>query len=266
MESLLAINCEQRADNAYSIRKAQTALSAQMQDLSLQMLELELDLGFRSYRNARLRQPHEQNRKIFPDHVRSCCSRTNRTTKSWYREKFQNNPTLFNETLDVDYTGSSRAPQDILGSDLLSGEIDQRYPYKIVGCEFQKSIWYHHSVFGFIVVSSSRLRAKRSTAAPTMFRSKSTIVIQLAPWLLSVGFQIDVVFQQSPWVLSPTISVFAIVPKTAAVFQAIRDGDFQSLRHLFQYGLASPSDRDPDGLSCLHVNNAIYPLFNFLLI
>ena len=53
--------------------------------------------------------------------------------------------------------------------------------------------------------------------------------------------------------LCPTLSSFAVVSQDSDAFKAIEEGDLVRLRNLFRNGKASPTDRNEEGITLLHV-------------
>lgn len=69
------------------------------------------------------------------------------------------------------------------------------------------------------------------------------------------AFFVQNVMKNGAYSISPTLSFHAIVPLNSEVFRLIRQGDLTSLILLFEKGLASLTDCDPDGRSLLSVSS-----------
>lgn len=69
---------------------------------------------------------------------------------------------------------------------------------------------------------------------------------------LGVSYGIDLhVRSTGAWQVS--LNVFRAVPKSAPIFEYCRKGDISAVRCLLANGYASPWDRDPSGMTPLHV-------------
>ena len=107
------------------------------------------------------------------------------------------------------------------------------------------------------------------TPAPKYYTYHVSLDFRLSgPFLTNRAFSITCGSrrdQQGFYLISPNISTYAVIPWDAEVFSMIVDQNVEGLRVLFSTGLAAPTDRDPNGLSLLHVGEFSPKLLVWLL-
>ena len=129
--------------------------------------------------------------------------------------------------------------------------------------------WIFHWPIGIMIVHVS-LSHRRSpcirrkfeafaNSYPPLTRYSSSVSINFRPassFLINRGLFLGCKAQQDQRgynQISPMLATFAIIPDDAEAFQCVRRNDVDSLRALFDAGLAAPTDRNAELDSLLHV-------------
>ena len=126
--------------------------------------------------------------------------------------------------------------------------------------------WTHRLSIGILCIRvfASRIRSKDGAKSRAFGRNTSAwseevynLYISLQPArMLSKGVSLTIGsrFDQSGYYFRcPEISAFAIIPSSSKIFMLAVSGDVKGLQTLFMNKLASPTDRDIDGYTVLHV-------------
>ena len=179
LNSVFEINYEKQNQNLRSIQKAQTALMVQVHSLGSHVSKLDLRVRSKS------RDGYQQHLSLkhgtpVSNLCGNCFPRSNDVAQHRCRGPLQDIQRFPIETLEARHSGYYKSSTALFDNGyLMSRAIDHGYLFKAKKHNLQMETHCQSGFLGFIIV---RMYSNAATAV-----LRTTIVIQPAPWLSSIG-------------------------------------------------------------------------------
>jgi hypothetical protein len=114
-------------------------------------------------------------------------------------------------------------------------------------------IWKAPSILGFLFggvqYNSNKNNSLRSKSGT---RSVAKIRIFTPQWIYRKVYEAQII--QDRWSCRFNLRPYSIVSEYCELFCCVREGNVEGIQRLFNLGLATPFDRDVDGMTALHVS------------